>query len=151
MERHYETIWIVRADLGPEGTKEIQDKAVEAIEKGNGHINKVDEWGVRRLAYPIKKKNEGFYTLMDFNASPATVKAMEKIFKYNEDVVRYQTVRLEEEYVEPAVETVAEPLAEPSAESLTETAPPAETATEPPAEVEAVEEKKEEGPADATE
>ncbi len=164
MERRYETIWIVRAELGAPGIKEIQEKAVKAIESGKGHINKVDEWGVRRFAYPIQKKNEGFYTLMDFNATPAAVAEMEKIFKYNEDVVRYQTVRLDEEYVEPAVEPVAEPAEETPSEAATEApaeaapkeetaaaAPEADAAPAAPAETETVEEKTEEGPTDAAE
>ncbi len=159
MERHYETIWIVRNDLGVPGIKEIQEKASAAIESGEGRVNKVDEWGVRRFAYPIQKRNEGYYTLMDFNAPPATVVEMEKIFKYNEDVVRYQTVRLDEEYVEPVVvEPVPEPAAEQAAEPTAE--PAAEAKSETPAEaeaekVEAVTESKEkaetteEGPTDA--
>ncbi len=164
MERRYETIWIVRADLGVPGIKEIQERALKAIESGKGHINKVDEWGVRRFAYPIQKKNEGFYTLLDFNATPTAVTEMEKIFKYNEDVVRYQTVRLDEEYVEPVVEPVAEPVVEATSaeEAATEApaapAPTEETTAEAPAEAapstaetEVKEEKTEEGPTDATE
>ncbi|MFQ5354836.1 MAG: 30S ribosomal protein S6 [Thermodesulfobacteriota bacterium] len=147
MERHYETIWIVKTELGAPGIKEIQEKASAVITGGKGTVNKVDEWGVRRFAYPIQKKNEGYYTLMDFNAEPAAVAEMEKIFKFNEDVVRYQTVRLDEEYVEPvavaepvaeqAVEAEAEPVVEAKAEPAAE--PAAEAAAES---VEAVEEEK---------
>jgi len=124
MERHYETIWIVKSDLGAPGIKEILENATSALEAGKGHINKVDEWGMKRFAYPIQKKNEGYYTLIDFNAVPETVTKMENVFRYNEDVVRYQTVRLDEEYVEPAVEPepAAEPVAEPAAEAVTEPA-----------------------------
>lgn len=120
MERHYETIWIVRADLGAPGIKEILENASTALEGGGGHINKVDDWGIKRLAYPIQKKNEGHYTLIDFNAVPETVTKMENIFKYNEDVVRYQTVRIDEEYVEPVAPPVAEPVAEAEAETTAE-------------------------------
>jgi len=133
MERHYETIWIVRSDLGAPGIKEILENATTALEGGKGHINKVDEWGMKRFAYPIQKKNEGYYTLIDFNAVPETVTKMENVFRYNEDVVRYQTVRLDEEYVEPAVvpEPVAEPTAEPATEAEPVTEPTAEPVTEP--------------------
>ncbi|MFQ5428631.1 MAG: 30S ribosomal protein S6, partial [Thermodesulfobacteriota bacterium] len=147
MERHYETIWIVKTELGAPGIKEIQEKASAVITGGKGTVNKVDEWGVRRFAYPIQKKNEGYYTLMDFNSEPAAVAEMEKIFKFNEDVVRYQTVRLDEEYVEPVA--VAEPVAEPAAEPAVEAEPEpaaepvveaeAEPAAEPAAEAESVE------------
>jgi len=132
MERHYETIWIVKSDLGAPGIKEILENATTALEGGNGHVNKVDEWGMKRLAYPIQKKNEGYYTLIDFNAVPETVTKMENVFRYNEDVVRYQTVRLDEEYVEPVVEP--EPEVEPTAEPATEAEPVAEPVTEPTAE-----------------
>ena len=132
MERHYETIWIVKTELGAPGIKEIQEKASAAIESGKGTVNKVDEWGVRRFAYPIQKKNEGYYTLMDFNALPAAVVEMEKVFKFNEDVVRYQTVRLDEEYVEPVAVPTVEPVAEPAAEAEAE--PAVEAAAEPVAE-----------------
>jgi len=160
MERHYETIWIVRSDLGAPGIKEILENATTALEGGKGHINKVDEWGMKRFAYPIQKKNEGYYTLIDFNAVPETVTKMENVFRYNEDVVRYQTVRLDEEYVEPATEAVpvTEPTAEPAGEAVTEPAvettaeaetaekaeAPVETA-EAEAKAEAKEEKTEEG------
>ncbi len=145
MERHYETIWIVRSDLGAPGIKEILENATSALTGGKGHINKVDEWGVKRFAYPIQKKNEGYYTLIDFNAVPEAVTKMENVFRYNEDVVRYQTVRLDEEYVEPVAEPEPEPEAEPVAEPepAVESEPAVETTAEPAAEAETTGEKEE--------
>ncbi len=147
MERHYETIWIVKTELGAPGIKEIQEKAAAAITGGKGNVNKVDEWGVRRFAYPIQKKNEGYYTLIDFNALPATVVEMEKIFKFNEDVVRYQTVRLDEEYVEPVAAPAPEPVVEAAVEAAPE--PAVEAEADKAVEEEKTVEKTEEGATDA--
>lgn len=92
MERHYETVWIVRSDAGEDTVKGIIQKASAAVQAGGGKVNRVDEWGRRRLAYSINKKHEGFYVVMDYMSGAEASKELERSLKFNEDVLRYQTV-----------------------------------------------------------
>ncbi|TAN60361.1 30S ribosomal protein S6 [bacterium] len=93
--RLYETVGIIRSDAGDDIVKAIIQKAKNAVEGGGGKIEKLDEWGRRKFAYPINKKNEGFYFVITYTSSPLASKELERGLKFNEDVVRYQTVRLE--------------------------------------------------------
>ena len=95
MERRYETICIIKSDMGDTAIAEIVKKASTSIETGAGKVNILDEWGRRRLAYPIEKKHEGFYVLFDYTSTAEVSKELERSFRLNESVIRYQTVRLE--------------------------------------------------------
>jgi small subunit ribosomal protein S6 len=94
MERHYETVFVVKPDIGEEAIKGIIGKATSIVEGADASDVSVDEWGRRRLAYTIQKKNEGFYFLVTYTAQPAAMKELERMFRLNENVIRYQTVRL---------------------------------------------------------
>ncbi len=95
MERHYETVCIVRTDAGDEAIKAVIQKSKTAVEGLGGRVDRVDEWGRRRLAYPIQKKNEGYYFIINYFSKPEAGKELERLLKYNEDVIRYQTVRID--------------------------------------------------------
>jgi small subunit ribosomal protein S6 len=131
LERHYETILIIKPDLGDEAIKGIIQKASDSLKKGGGQVNKVDEWGRRRLAYPIQKKHEGFYVLFDYSSSADASKELERILKLNEDVVRLQTVKFEGP-VAPAVVAEAPAAEVPSTEApaAAEQAPAAPASSE---------------------
>jgi small subunit ribosomal protein S6 len=123
MERHYETICIIKSDIGEAAIQEIVKKATASLEGGGAEICKVDEWGRKRLAYPIEKKNEGFYVLFDYTSTPEVNKEMERSFKLNENVVRYQTVRIEAKaVVEAASEEDAVAEAAPAKDAAVEAA-----------------------------
>ncbi|MBI5563222.1 MAG: 30S ribosomal protein S6 [Deltaproteobacteria bacterium] len=94
MEKHYETVCIVKPDVGEDVTKGVVKKATDALEAGKGKLNKLDEWGRRRLAYPIAKKSEGYYFVMDYTSVPAVSKEIERLLKLNENVIRLQTVAI---------------------------------------------------------
>ncbi|MBI5809865.1 MAG: 30S ribosomal protein S6 [Deltaproteobacteria bacterium] len=96
MERRYETVCIVRPDAGDDVIKGVIHKAKAALEAGHARINKVEEWGRRRLAYAIMKKHEGFYFLLDYASAPEVSKELERILRLSEDVMRSQTVVLTE-------------------------------------------------------
>lgn len=93
---NYETVCIVKPDVGDEVVKGVIQKATTALETGGGTIYKLDDWGRRRLAYPIQKKNEGYYFVLDYTSTPAVSKEIGRLLGIHEDVLRYQTVRLEE-------------------------------------------------------
>jgi small subunit ribosomal protein S6 len=96
MERHYETVYIVKPDIGEDAIKGIVGKAAKTVEDGKGTDVEVREWGRRKLAYPIQKQSEGYYFLMLYTAPPPASKELERTLRLNEDVIRYQTVRLNE-------------------------------------------------------
>lgn len=92
---NYETVGIVKPDVPDDAVKAIIQKASNAVTSDGGEITKLDEWGRRRLAYPIEKKNEGYYFVLEYRSNPAASKEVERLLQLNEDVLRYQTVRIE--------------------------------------------------------
>lgn len=96
----YETIFIVRPDRGEE-VKEFTDKFQKVIQDLGAEVNEVEEWGVRELAYPIRKQKKGYYVLMRHRSTTGTVDELERHMKLNEDVLRFLTVRLDEELDDP--------------------------------------------------
>ena len=104
---HYETLSILNADLNDDALKSIITSATSIIEDAKGTIHKVDEWGRRRLAYPISKRKDGFYFLMTYSSSIEPRREMERRFKLNEDVMRFQTIAIDEAAVEAVKESIA--------------------------------------------
>src|SRR3990172_7423275 len=90
----YEKVCIVRSDVAEDVVKGIIQKATTSLEGTGATVTKVDEWGRRRLAYPIQKKSEGYYFVLDYMSAPAASKEIERILGLNEDVLRQQTVRI---------------------------------------------------------
>lgn len=123
MERNYETVVIVKPEVGEADLKGIIKSAGAAIDGGGGRVDRVDEWGRKRLAYPIEKKHEGYYVLFDYSGSPASVKAIERLFKFNEDVLRYQTVKVESKEAAPAEAETPAPVEEAPEAPVKEAAP----------------------------
>ncbi len=102
--RHYETLYIISAELADE---EIQQKAAEyegVLTERGAQMVKVDHWGRRKLAYPIKKQPKGYYVLMEYGAEPAAVAELERRFKIDEAILRYLTVKLKDKFDPSAVE-----------------------------------------------
>ena len=91
----YETMLITSAALDEEASSALIGKFKSLIE-ANGTIDSIDEWGKRRLAYPINFKNEGYYVLMQFSAKPEFPRELERNFQINENIMRYLVTRIEE-------------------------------------------------------
>ncbi len=90
--RQYETMVIIDAMISDDAIKaEIETIAVN-ITKGNGEILRRDDWGKRKLAYTIKKRQHGFYVIFYYKAEPATVASVEAALKLNENVLRWMTL-----------------------------------------------------------
>ncbi|MBO8168645.1 MAG: 30S ribosomal protein S6 [Thermoanaerobacteraceae bacterium] len=94
--RAYECLYLVRPDIEEEDLKALVERFKGVITKGNGEVEKVDEWGKRRLAYEIKDYREGYYVLVHFTSEPEVAKELERLFKISDDVIRYMIVRREE-------------------------------------------------------
>ena len=108
--RKYETVCIVKPDVGEETIKSAIQKATGALEAGGGRLEKLDEWGRRRLAYTIQKKSEGYYFVLYYETEPHVSKEIERVLKLNENVLRYQTiVRIERKTVAESAKALAQP------------------------------------------
>ena len=91
----YETIFIVDVTKSEEEVTAVVDKFKGLIEK-NGTIESVDEWGKRRLAYPINDMNEGFYVLVNFTAPPDFPRELERVYGITDGILRSIVVRRDE-------------------------------------------------------
>lgn len=91
----YETLFIIDAQLSDEEIKALCDKFVARIEK-NGVVKEVNEWGKRRLAYPINDKNEGYYVLINFESDANFPAELERRFSINENIMRSIVIRHED-------------------------------------------------------
>jgi len=89
----YETLTVLDPDLGEAGSKEMVAKIRGILETGKAEITKVDEWGMRELAYPIRKRHRGIYALIEYKAEPIAVAELERQLKLNEQVLRFLSVR----------------------------------------------------------
>lgn len=95
--RRYETIVILDPDISEDQRQPVFDRFRDAIAQGNGFLVLLDEWGPRKLAYEIKKKPRGHYTRIDFCGSGAIVDEIERFCRIDDRVLKYLTVKLDEE------------------------------------------------------
>ena len=91
--REYELVYILQADLDDATTDGIVENIETLIKNSNGEIDKVDRWGKRKLAYPIRKMNEGYYVCVNFKCEPEEVANIKRSLGYNENVLRYIIVK----------------------------------------------------------
>lgn len=92
----YETLFVVHPDKGGR-IKEFVDKFRRVIEGLDGTVDHVDEWGLKDLAYRIQKQAKGYYTLLQYRSSSRVVEELERNMRLTDGVLRYLTVRAEEE------------------------------------------------------
>lgn len=91
----YETTFIVDSILKADDISELRDRVVSFVTNHGGEIVKIEEWGKRRLAYEINKKQYGYYIHLRFNAPPAVTGLLEKEYKLNESIMRHLTVEVD--------------------------------------------------------
>jgi len=94
--RTYEELFIVRPDATDEEIDPFLEQFKQLITASGGAIEKVEKWGVRKLAYRVAKREEGYYILVVFNASPATVVELERRLRVADLVLKFLTVRIDE-------------------------------------------------------
>ena len=92
----YELIYIIDTGVDEEGRKELIEKFNSLIEANEGSVEKVDEWGKRRLAYAINDKQEGYYVLVSFSAPTSLPRELERNLGITENVMRYLVTRVDE-------------------------------------------------------
>ncbi|MGN1249636.1 MAG: 30S ribosomal protein S6 [Candidatus Spyradocola sp.] len=92
----YEVLYVIDAAMEDQARSELIAQFSELMTNNGATVEKVDEWGKRRLAYPINFKNEGYYVLVNFTAAPEFPRELERNFEINENIMRYLVTRVEE-------------------------------------------------------
>lgn len=115
----YETTFIVNASLEDPQIETVATRIQEVITKNEGTLKSVDKWGRKRLAYPINKKNNGFYVNIEFEAPPAIVKQLDHIYALEEQILRTLTIRIDKKALKARELAPAPPV------TVEEPAPPA--------------------------
>jgi small subunit ribosomal protein S6 len=95
--RDYELIYIVHPEVDQEGLTAIQAEIKDLVESTGGAVHRVEPWGRRRMAYPIKKVWEGHYVLTAIGMEPLGITELERGLQLKESIIRHLVVRLEEQ------------------------------------------------------
>ena len=98
----YESTFIARPDISSQQVDGLAEQFREILTESGGEVAKTEYWGLRGLAYRIKKNRKGHYYFMNIDAPPEAIAAMERTMRINEDVIRYLTVRVDEHDPNPA-------------------------------------------------
>ena len=96
--RRYETIVILKPTLGEEDNQAVIDRATGIIEEFKGSVIKIDKWGLKKLAYLIRKESQGYYVYILYAGMPAGVDEMERVFRIDDRVMKFLTVKLQDVY-----------------------------------------------------
>lgn len=96
MSNKYEVMYIIDAAVEEEARKALIERFNTLINENGATISDIDEWGKRRLAYPINYKNEGYYVLMHIEAAPEFPRELERNLQISDSVMRYLVTRIEE-------------------------------------------------------
>lgn len=115
--RHYETTYILRPNLGEEQLTEIIDRTNAIVTNDGGAIIFLDRWGIKRLAYEINKEVQGYYVYLNYAAPGKTVDEIERIFRIDDRVLRYLTVKLGDTMNAESIEAEKQRIAEKAAAS----------------------------------
>ena len=98
----YETVLIARNDVTQQQVETIADGIGTDLETAGGSVQKREYWGLRGLAYRVKKNRKGHYMLLGLDAKPDFITEMERLLRLNEDVLRFMTLRVDEITEEPS-------------------------------------------------
>lgn len=113
--RSYETVIVLRPDVTESKVKERTERLKAALLSHGAEILGIEEWGMRELAYPIKKHEKGISVILRYRIESPGLRELERQIKFMEDIVRHLTVRVE---VEPKAKPSQTPEAEPGSEAV---------------------------------
>ncbi len=95
--RIYESVFILRPDMPDDEVDKFIGQMESVVTGNGGAIQKTDKWGRRRLAYQVRKYREGQYVIVTMECEPPVVHEFERVLKVSEPVIKFQTVRIDEE------------------------------------------------------
>ncbi len=99
----YEHVFLARQDLAQAQVDALAENATAIVEANQGKVTKVENWGLRSLAYKIAKNRKAHYVMLNIDAPAGVVAELERQTQINEDVIRYMTVKVEELEAGPSV------------------------------------------------
>ena len=100
---YYESVFIARPDISAAQVEALTESMSAIVVEGGGNVAQAEYWGLKSLAYRIKKNRKGHYTMLALDAPAAAVKEFERNMRLNEDVLRLMTIRVDELDAEPSV------------------------------------------------
>ncbi len=138
--KRYESVWVVNGDLPDEEVKAVSDKFSRIISSHGGMVVGLEEWGRRKLAFKVKGTIRGFYVLADFAGVPGTIKELERNYRIDDRIIRYQTLKKSDKVnLEALQEEIAARAKKAAPAPEPEAAPPGEEAVSLPEEAAAQE------------
>ncbi|HZH53508.1 MAG TPA: 30S ribosomal protein S6 [Microvirga sp.] len=99
----YEHIFLARQDVTSQQVEAMVDTYKDVIQQNGGSVEKTEMWGVKSLAYRIKKNRKAHFTMFNISAPANAVAEMERQMRINEDILRFMTIRVDELETEPSV------------------------------------------------
>jgi small subunit ribosomal protein S6 len=100
----YEHVFLARQEVSPQQVEALTKEFSQVIAEGGGKVSKTEYWGLKSLAYKIKKSRKAHYTLLNIDAPPAAVAEMERRMGISSDIIRFLTVRVAAHEAEPSVQ-----------------------------------------------
>lgn len=92
MQNNYETIMIINSTIEETAIKSTIEKVKELI-SANGAVESVEEWGNKKLAYPVKKHSEGYYVLVNFSSNPEFIDELERVYNITDEVLKHIVIK----------------------------------------------------------
>lgn len=100
----YEHVFLARQDISQAQVEALTKEYSDVITEGGGKIGKTEYWGLKTIAFKIKKNRKAHYSLMNIEASPSAIAEMERRMGLSPDVIRFLTIRVDEHEVEPSIQ-----------------------------------------------
>ena len=100
----YEHVFIARQDISSQQVEGLTDMITAVLEENGGKITKQEYWGIKSLAYRVKKNRKGHYSLLNIDAEHVAIAEMERRISLNDDIIRFMTLRVDEHETEESVQ-----------------------------------------------
>ena len=100
----YEHVFIARQDISSQQVEGLTDMITAVLEENGGKITKQEYWGIKSLAYRVKKNRKGHYSLLNIDADYGAIAEMERRISLNDDIIRFMTLRVDEHETEESVQ-----------------------------------------------
>ncbi len=100
---YYESVFVARQDIPATQVEALTTLFTDIVTTAGGSVKKTEQWGLRTLAYRIRKNKKGHYVLFNLDAPPAAINEMERNMRLNEDILRFMTVKVDELEEGPSV------------------------------------------------
>ena len=100
----YEHVFIARQDISSQQVEALTDMITAVLEENGGEITKKEYWGIKSLAYRVKKNRKGHYSLLNIDAEHSAIAEMERRISLNDDIIRFMTLRVDEHEAEESVQ-----------------------------------------------